>query len=450
MSQQHPIIVLSSPTPVINEIRQVIQLFQAGLARFHLRKPSFSASASQAWIAQIPKKYWTRIMLHQHHHLAEELGLGGVHLTEYSRAGKEVSQLIEHYQSKKTPLSAAIHDLNDLELLGQHCDYVLISPVFDSISKTTYKANASLDISAWKGKTRAKLIALGGMTDKTLPIALKRGFDGVAVLGHIWQQPEKAAQQFHLLQQAAFRPYVLSIAGFDPSAGAGLLADIKTFEQQQVYGLSVCTALTIQNDIHFKAVHWTKEADILAQIHILKERFDIKAVKIGLIENWAILQSIIQAFQDKVIVFDPILRASAGFDFHSNKAFQELIAVLKNINLITPNREEIIQLVPNKTPTEAASLLSQYCPTLLKGGHHEERLGEDELWVNGEQLALFKAGKIALRGKHGSGCVLSSAIAARLAKGEDIVTACREGKAYIEDFLGSNGTLLGYHRGFEF
>ncbi|MEM9992224.1 MAG: bifunctional hydroxymethylpyrimidine kinase/phosphomethylpyrimidine kinase, partial [Bacteroidota bacterium] len=370
--------------------------------------------------------------------------LGGIHLTERHKT-LQLDALLPAFRQMDFIISAAIHQLSELATFGAICDYVLISPVFDSISKQGYQANPSINLSNWSGKTHAKLLALGGIDARNTAIALEKGFDGIASLGYIWQQPEQAVSRFHQLQQALFRPYALSIAGFDPSAGAGVLADIKTFEQLSTYGLSACTALTIQNDIDFKATQWVPQDAILAQVETLQARFSVSAVKIGLIENWNILQQVLSSLKDKHIVFDPILKASAGFDFHQKSAFHTLLQHLPSFTLLTPNRLEILQLAPQKSPMEAAKILSQYCPVLLKGGHHETRLGEDELWQDGTMITVFEPQQIAVRGKHGSGCVLSAAIAAYLAKGADLVTACEKGKEYTEHFLNSNSTLLGYH-----
>ena len=118
------------------------------------------------------------------------------------------------------------------------------------------------------------------------------------------------------------RPYVLTIAGFDPSGGAGLIADIKTFEALKVYGLSVCTANTIQNDIDFKSCYWVDIEIIKHQIAILFDRFRIDYVKIGIIKNWEILNTIIDLLLRKnaeiKIVLDPVLRSSSNFDFHAS------------------------------------------------------------------------------------------------------------------------------------
>ncbi len=244
------------------------------------------------------------------------------------------------------------------------------------------------------------------------------------------------------------RPIALSIAGFDPSAGAGILADIKTFESCSVYGLGVCSALTVQNDVDFKSVNWVSEKEIIAQINVLLERFDVDFVKIGIIENWSILTEIIFHLKDYneqiQIVLDPVLRSSTGFDLQKKIDFMQLGAVLQNITLLTPNWQEVEQLAKQSAKT-AVQMLSTMCPILLKGGHRKDALGKDELWNHGILKSTYEAKQIAKSGKHGSGCVLSSAITAYLAQGYKLMTACKKGKQYTEQFLNSNDTLLGYH-----
>src|SRR3954463_7161622 len=106
------------------------------------------------------------------------------------------------------------------------------------------------------------------------------------------------------------RPYTLSIAGFDPSAGAGVLADIKTFENNGVYGLGVVSALTWQNDINFERVEWLPLKHITDQVAVLLKRLEIRFIKIGLVENITVLKRLISFLEkevaDPVIIVDPI------------------------------------------------------------------------------------------------------------------------------------------------
>ncbi|PCH74377.1 MAG: hydroxymethylpyrimidine/phosphomethylpyrimidine kinase [Flavobacteriaceae bacterium] len=248
------------------------------------------------------------------------------------------------------------------------------------------------------------------------------------------------------------RPYVLSIAGFDPSGGAGITADSKTMEALKCVGLSVCTANTVQNDISFKACYWTELPLMLDQISLLFERFPIAFVKIGIVENWKVLDTLVSALlfhQPKVkIILDPVLSASASYLFHAdasidNRAF--LDKILDKIYLITPNFNEIKGLYTDKNIEETIAHISNKTQLLLKGGHREDFLGKDVLYhCKGTAFEMYPSTGDYSE-KHGSGCVLSSAITSYLALGFSIETACLKGKRYTEKVLSSTTNLLGYH-----
>lgn len=245
------------------------------------------------------------------------------------------------------------------------------------------------------------------------------------------------------------RPYVLSIAGFDPSGGAGILADVKAFEMHRVYGFGVCSALTVQNDTDFRKVQWLGTQEITEQLEPLVSRFDIRACKIGIVQNMDVLLEIILYLKRRQpaiqIILDPVLKASAGFAFHGIPEDEKLMPVLQNIALATPNYNEIQQLSPGLPPTDAARTMAQHCAILLKGGHNPEAPGTDYLFQQDFCTALEPTLPV-VSPKHGSGCVLSASIAANLALGYILSEACRRGKYYTESFLSSNPTLLGYHQ----
>jgi hydroxymethylpyrimidine/phosphomethylpyrimidine kinase len=244
------------------------------------------------------------------------------------------------------------------------------------------------------------------------------------------------------------RPYALTIAGFDPSAGAGVLADVKAMEANGVYGLAACTALTVQNDVAFERVSWVGLADIQDQIRLLLARFPVGFVKIGLFESLPLLQELISWLKRQNpathIIWDPVLKATAGYEFHAQPDAALLQAICRELALITPNRPEALRLTPAASPEAAAEALATWCPVLLKGGHDTADLATDLLLVGSERRE-FSAPRLPHGEKHGSGCVLSAAVLARLALGDDLATACQSGKAYTSAFLGSNDTLLGYH-----
>ena len=244
------------------------------------------------------------------------------------------------------------------------------------------------------------------------------------------------------------RPYVLSIAGFDPSGGAGILADIKTFENIGVYGFGVCSALTYQNDTEFIHVDWIDSDKIKEQILVLFKKFKIDFIKIGLIENFSVLLQLVKWIRSKnpevKIIWDPILKASAGFEFHAVKKHDTLIEIFKNIDLLTPNIPEMKLLYSFDDAEKNALEISKYCKVYLKGGHTQNKIVTDILFTENKQIK-FDSKKFNHNEKHGSGCVLSSSILANLATGKSIDDACNLAKKYTERFLLSNSTLLGYH-----
>ncbi len=237
------------------------------------------------------------------------------------------------------------------------------------------------------------------------------------------------------------RSYTLSIAGFDPSGGAGLLADIKTMECLGVYGLGVCTANTFQVDNRFEGVRWTRPGDILFQLEMILERYDIKYAKIGLIESAGVLLKVLQVLRENNIsvIWDPVLTASAGFQFHDGFEKGVLSQILESAFLITPNLDEAQVLFGGVTKPSFSNW-----NVLLKGGHSTGTSVEDVLFMYGNEPKKFISDR--LNGtKHGTGCVLSSAIAAYLTLGYRIAEAVENSRQYVHGLIQSNSSLLGYH-----
>ena len=239
------------------------------------------------------------------------------------------------------------------------------------------------------------------------------------------------------------RPYVMSIAGYDPSGGAGVLADVKVFEQHKTYGFAVITANTFQDDADVKEIKWMPLTDIKKQIDVILNKFPVSIFKIGILENSKVLldikDHIISKTPNSKIIWDPILIASAGYEiFENTTSLQEL---LDGIYCITPNLPEFTELIKTE---ENAMAISKTAAIYLKGGHNSENKGVDELYFNEEKI-LFNPGTIEVSSKHGSGCILSSALAANLALGKNLMESCQNAKLYAEERLASNKSLLAYH-----
>ncbi|WP_129714108.1 hydroxymethylpyrimidine/phosphomethylpyrimidine kinase [Pedobacter sp. SYP-B3415] len=245
------------------------------------------------------------------------------------------------------------------------------------------------------------------------------------------------------------RPYALSIAGFDPTGGAGVLADVKTFEQYRCMGLAALTATTVQTPAEMRSLLWFSLEEILAQVSPLFETCQIEAVKIGIIPDLqtldALLTSLHAVNNSITIIWDPVLQSSSGYRLFADADGEAVEHVLSQITLLTPNADEVQILGRRDDPLKAAAQLSLHTAVLLKGGHLSERSGTDFLFAGGKLTATFPPGQTGVWPKHGSGCILSAAVAAGLANGDDLFQACRNAKSYTEKRLAGNAGLLAYH-----
>ncbi|WP_415329381.1 hydroxymethylpyrimidine/phosphomethylpyrimidine kinase [Chryseobacterium sp. MMS23-Vi53] len=241
-------------------------------------------------------------------------------------------------------------------------------------------------------------------------------------------------------------PFVMSVAGYDPSGGAGLLADIKTFEQLRVQGLGICTAMTLQTESEFYNLQWQPIDEILSAINVLMKKYQVEVVKIGVVKDAKFLSEIIKIIKtnnsEAKIIWDPVLKSTSEFSFFDLNTISDLKNILNQIDLITPNYNEYKLLKENRLFKDHENS----CSILIKGGHREDRIGTDILIQNGKEICIEPNDTGSnFYPKHGSGCVLSSAIASHLTKEENLEKACRKGKSYIEKFLTSNPNLLGFH-----
>ena len=261
-------------------------------------------------------------------------------------------------------------------------------------------------------------------------------------------------------------PIALTIAGSDSSGGAGIQADLKTFAALGVYGASVITALTAQNTSGVSGIHQVPADFVTAQMDAVFSDLDVKAVKIGMVAQLATVDAIVaglKRWSPGHIVLDPVMVATSGDRLLAADAIEALrTKLIPRASLITPNLPEAAALLGEPVAASEAAIESQGkrllalgCPAvLIKGGHAQGAESIDYLVVATGAIALA-APRIATRNTHGTGCSLSSAIAAGLAKGEEMETAVRHAKAWISlaiaaaDRLGvghGNGPIHHFHR----
>ena len=238
------------------------------------------------------------------------------------------------------------------------------------------------------------------------------------------------------------KPIALTIAGSDSSGGAGIQADLKTFAAFGVYGASVITALTAQNTKGVTGIHDVPADFVTAQIDAVFSDLDVKAVKIGMVSRREVIDAIavgLDHWSPKSVVVDPVMVATSGDRLLSADAIDAIRTKLfPRATVITPNLPEAAALLDeNIAATEAdverqgRALLAMGCAAvLIKGGHGEGPESVDYL-VSRDGIIRLAVARIATKNTHGTGCSLSSAIAAGLAKGEGLETAVRQAKTYI-------------------
>jgi hydroxymethylpyrimidine/phosphomethylpyrimidine kinase len=260
------------------------------------------------------------------------------------------------------------------------------------------------------------------------------------------------------IDEAMTIPIALTIAGSDSSGGAGIQADLKTFAAFGVYGASVITALTAQNTTGVSAVHQVPADFVTAQIDAVFADLDVKAVKIGMAGQLATIEAIaggLERWSPQHIVLDPVMVATSGDRLLAIEAVEALRQkLIPRAALVTPNLPEAAALLDEPVAASEAAvkhqgqrLLSMGCQAvLIKGGHGSGAESIDYLFSGRDVIALASP-RLATQNTHGTGCSLSSAIAVGLARGEDLVTAVRAAKAWIDAAIAA-ADRLAVGRGF--
>ncbi len=257
---------------------------------------------------------------------------------------------------------------------------------------------------------------------------------------------------------------VLTIAGSDSGGGAGIQADLKTFMAFSVYGMSAITAVTAQNTRGVQRIYPMPPEMVAEQIRSVVNDIGVDAIKIGMLFSSAIIEAVATELKHMSvsvpIVIDPVMRAKNGDALLQPLAEETFVTQLLPLaTVVTPNLPEASALLGHavnsrESMLDAAKLLASRGPAavLIKGGHLEGNLAADLLWTNG-YYDWLEFPKILTPHTHGTGCTLSSAIAAQLARGQDLRQAVRGAKRYVTEAirqapeLGGGSGPLNHHWG---
>lgn len=245
----------------------------------------------------------------------------------------------------------------------------------------------------------------------------------------------------------------LSIAGSDPSGGAGIQADLKTFSALGVYGATVITALTAQNTTGVTGIHIPPVDFLKQQLLAVLSDLNVKAIKIGMLADEHIIEAVVHLLDKHYngpVIVDPVMVATSGdrlLKAEAENAVREQL--LPIAALITPNIPEAACLLKAEQAVDKITMMNQLdnllalgpAAVLLKGGHGSGENAVDYLKLRTGEALELTAKRIETRNTHGTGCTLSAAICAYIIKGQDLETAVRSAKSYLTESLKRADTL---------
>ena len=239
---------------------------------------------------------------------------------------------------------------------------------------------------------------------------------------------------------------VLSIAGSDSGGGAGLQADLKSFHANGVYGLSVVTAITAQNTREVRR-SFDLPADLIeTQIDAIFDDFEVSAVKTGMLSSGQTVNAVadkLAEHQVSNLVVDPVMVSTSGFTLLEPDAVADVKRrLLPMATLVTPNLAEaqVLAGIPVDSPDQAkaaARIIYDAGPgaVLVKGGHLSDPHSTADVLFDGSEETVFSGERLPFRNTHGTGCTLSAAIAANLARGQRLVRAIENAKSYVTEAI---------------
>jgi len=234
-------------------------------------------------------------------------------------------------------------------------------------------------------------------------------------------------------------PILLTIAGFDPSCGAGVAADLKTFAAHGCYGIAAITSLTVQNTQTVEAVHNTPSAELREQLEVLVKDNEIAAVKIGMLGNRGnavVVGEFLDAHKFAHVVHDPVMKSSSGSELLDAGGVKYVVTeLLKRASVITPNvpEAEIMTGITIKDVADMEAVARKLVEmgakaVIVKGGHMEK---PTDVVFDGKEVQQLGGDKVKLENTHGTGCTFASAVTAQLAAGRGLVEAATLAKAYV-------------------
>lgn len=404
------------------------------------------------------------LLLNDRVHLVEVVGAQGVHVGQSDMPAQEARAVL----GPQAILGLSVTNARDLASAAAlpvgTVDYLGVGPLRATASKPDHAEPAGFArLSALARRSPVPTCAIGGVKAGDAAALKAAGLHGLAVISAICGQPDPQAATRDLARAWEAGPRIanaLSIAGSDPSGGAGIQADLKSFSAKGAYGMCVITALTAQNTGGVTGVHPVPSDFVRAQLDALVEDVRIDAVKIGMLASAELARTVgdylAGPFADIPVVLDPVMVATSGDRLLDDDAVEQVRELLPLADLVTPNLPEAAVLL-DRSPAATLSELTEQAHALLergargvyaKGGHlqvagdptSDAGLATDVVVVDGGELVLT-APFIDTPHTHGTGCSLSSALAALRPQRPDWLETARDAKAWLAAAIAAADTL---------
>lgn len=405
-------------------------------------------------VHRLCQTYGVPLIINDYVELAAAVGAEGVHIGQGDGSIREARRKL----GARVWIGVSAHTIVEaLEAERMGADYLGVGAVFTTDSKRDANVLGLEKIEEIIKKTRLPVVGIGGITADTAPSVMALGATGVAVIRAIFgascvqestnQILQVVRKHRRYLPKKADRllPAALTIAGMDGTGGAGMQADLKTFLAHGVYGMSALTIMIAQNTM---GVYWMEEVTtpcMKQQLEAIFEDIFPDATKIGLVGSKRMMQTIRESllqYRAPHVVIDPVMVATSGGTLLEDTLVRDMTTELFPLaELITPNIQEAEKLAGERIRSKAdmgrvaKTLAAQYDTSVLLKGGHSFADSDDVLARPNGHVLWFLGERVNTPNTHGTGCTLSSAITAQLAKGKELEEAISIAKEYITQLL---------------
>ncbi len=441
--------VLCGALGVTQTVRQAIR---AGVTVVQVRDPDASDETFLALAKEVVEAVrgtGVPVLLNDRVHLVAAAGADGAHVGQSDMSVAQARAILG--PDAILGLSVENRDQLDWALANvkpDEIDYLGLGPLRPTASKPNHAPATGLpylrDLAA---RSPWPSVAIGGVKAADTAAVRWSGFAGVSVISAICGQPDVDAATHELVaawQSAAVPPKALTIAGSDPSGGAGIQADLKTFSALGAFGTSVITALTAQNTQGVTGVHVVPVDFVRREFETLVADVQIDAVKVGMLATSELadeVESLLESI-DAAVVLDPVMVATSGDRLLDDNAVQAIRRLAAKATIITPNLPEAAVLLNEPEATDLTQMRSQAlrlrelgCDwVLLKGGHRLDARATDVL-AGPDGIQELATHMVRTKNTHGTGCTLSSALAALRPRNLDWSSTAEAAKEWITGAL---------------